>query len=1183
MPVVDAFDSFVGVADRANIAGRVSTSGQVWTANQQTTSTPHPPGAIVSEWLVRSGAQAHYSSFFSSAPPTRQQCTVQFQAADTRRAFGMHGWCTLNGPTIAWHMTFQDNGWAFSTSAGAPAGLVPFTTGQTQGGYTTLATGVNKTFIMDFSGNQITVTLPAGCTVTAGPNVGSNTIVVSDPRVTGMAGDRYCVFEVTGASSTKIKEPKALGITVQDGGEPPPPESSAAGSGWGVVMTPGTAGSTPPPPPPPPPAQPPVAAFTGGQSTVNPAPYYGVFDASTSSDPDGFIETWAWTFGDGTSFTGLNATVSHVYAAAGTYTVTLTVTDNDGLTGTALQQVVMRAHPVASFTSAVTVGLEVAFDATQSSDPDGTVVAYAWAFGDGTTGTGRSPTHIYPRAGTYTVGLTVTDNDGLNASNSSTVTLLVASGAAEAIESPVRSFTEQLLVDWNGNGLFNHELSDMSPYLIEYDTERTLNTALATRLSGSVVGELQATLSSDIGERLSPWRTDQPRYRKPRTGYTVKVTTFIAGEGMRQFTGILRTLSAASGGMLTLRAWDPVDPLYRTVTVPTVIARDAPPPHVLNPGLCAYWLISDALDQVGVRMSPARLTGARMAASMHGSAAPNLGTLDRAWQHQRGKVVAEPVSFGDGQQGTPALANGPVRGANKDTVLADYVMTSPLPLTNVGDTARVVFDARWDATDTQWAVDLRSVIPGRVAPRLLVQAYWNQVLVDVYRTNGQTVTGPANFSMPNAATGVWRRVAVDVRFMTSTTVRARLQVDNGAMQQLTLTVGLASAGNTRISVDNAELRSGTYAASGPRTAQTARIQHLQVGTGEIDATVWAPWSPAADIDTDMAPLALTAGFAGSAYDLLTDLADAEQAAHGFDVTGRYFYRSRSKWRSYTPVWQVTASNALTGLSVEETQERAARTIIVPHYLPVPAVKRVYELSTALRVEARATERLTVQLSDPIIQAPAAAYGFFFDRRFEFVEYAANRLSDGTGDEANLTVTVKLRGGEADITLKNHSGFDVFLVGPSHWEDDGPPRDEFAGQPCLVIQGIAAVLGDEVSVRSEDPTSSSQATHTAPSNVWRQGHALPQALLLDLQSELHHPPPTIEDIDTKGDPRRRLMDCIQLIDPVTGVDDPAHIVSIRSRHSGGAITQTLAVQMVGPPGSWLIGMPGRSEIDLTTYA
>ncbi|MFF1632848.1 PKD domain-containing protein [Leifsonia sp. NPDC058248] len=158
------------------------------------------------------------------------------------------------------------------------------------------------------------------------------------------------------------------------------------------------------------PNQAPTANFTSSQDglTVN-------VDGSTSTDSDGTIASYAWDFGDGGTAT--TATASHVYGQDGTYAVKLTVTDNQGVTGTKTTSVTVAAPPpnqapVAAFTSAVT-NLSVAFDASGSADPDGTVASYAWDFGDGSTGTGVNPTHVYGSAGTFTVSLTVTDGQGL--------------------------------------------------------------------------------------------------------------------------------------------------------------------------------------------------------------------------------------------------------------------------------------------------------------------------------------------------------------------------------------------------------------------------------------------------------------------------------------------------------------------------------------------------------------------------------------------------------------------------------------------------------------------------------------------------------------------------------------------------------------------------------------------------
>ena len=154
------------------------------------------------------------------------------------------------------------------------------------------------------------------------------------------------------------------------------------------------------------PNKPPTAAFTTACTDLTCR-----FDSSRSSDADGKIASYAWDFGDGKTST--EASPSHTYAA-GTYTVTLVVTDDDGSTGSTTGTVTTvepNRAPVASFSSAVT-NLSVAFDATASTDSDGKIVSYGWDFGDGSTDTTATPTHRYAAAGSYPVVLTVTDNDG---------------------------------------------------------------------------------------------------------------------------------------------------------------------------------------------------------------------------------------------------------------------------------------------------------------------------------------------------------------------------------------------------------------------------------------------------------------------------------------------------------------------------------------------------------------------------------------------------------------------------------------------------------------------------------------------------------------------------------------------------------------------------------------------------
>ncbi|WP_375426342.1 PKD domain-containing protein, partial [uncultured Friedmanniella sp.] len=126
------------------------------------------------------------------------------------------------------------------------------------------------------------------------------------------------------------------------------------------------------------PNQAPTAAYTSTCTELVCA-----FDSSTSADADGTIASYAWTFGDGN--TSAEPSPSHTYAANGSYTAALTVTDNKGATNTVTHTVTVARNnvaPVASFTANPT-GLKVAVDGSASADSDGTVASYAWSYGDG--------------------------------------------------------------------------------------------------------------------------------------------------------------------------------------------------------------------------------------------------------------------------------------------------------------------------------------------------------------------------------------------------------------------------------------------------------------------------------------------------------------------------------------------------------------------------------------------------------------------------------------------------------------------------------------------------------------------------------------------------------------------------------------------------------------------------------
>jgi len=179
---------------------------------------------------------------------------------------------------------------------------------------------------------------------------------------------------------------------------------------------------------------PPKASFTASP-TSGQAPLAVSFNASGSSDSDGSITSYAWSFGDGGSSSGVTA--SHTYTSAGTYTARLTVTDDDSSTDSVTRTIQVSSTPVAnnpptaSFTASPTSGdapLAVSFNSSGSSDSDGSITSYAWSFGDGGSSTGATTSHTYNSASTYMAQLTVTDDDGSTDTTTAQIEVLAPSG-----------------------------------------------------------------------------------------------------------------------------------------------------------------------------------------------------------------------------------------------------------------------------------------------------------------------------------------------------------------------------------------------------------------------------------------------------------------------------------------------------------------------------------------------------------------------------------------------------------------------------------------------------------------------------------------------------------------------------------------------------------------------------------
>jgi len=157
-------------------------------------------------------------------------------------------------------------------------------------------------------------------------------------------------------------------------------------------------------------------------------------DASTSDDG---ITEWEWDFGDGTTSTDQHT--SHTFQQNGNYLVLLTVTDRNGDSdSTSVSITVNDTGPSAAF-SLTSSGTDepVNITLTNLSESHDGITSYLWDFGDNHTSTEENPLHTYTQNGTYTVSLTVQEDDDNSDTVTETITIDDTTPEADFAANPV--------------------------------------------------------------------------------------------------------------------------------------------------------------------------------------------------------------------------------------------------------------------------------------------------------------------------------------------------------------------------------------------------------------------------------------------------------------------------------------------------------------------------------------------------------------------------------------------------------------------------------------------------------------------------------------------------------------------------------------------------------------------------
>ena len=292
-----------------------------------------------------------------------------------------------------------------------------------------------------------------------------------------------------------------------------------------------------------------------GANVINSAGKEIRFDGSGSVDSDGEIASYAWDFGDGEKAAG--KIVNHSYKKPGKYTATLTIRDNANVrNSTASDQltVIINYPPVPRAGNDALIAKDevLNFDGSSSSDQDGQILNYRWAFGDGSSTTGARASHSFAAPGQYKVALSVKDNSGTDTDTVSDTMLVIVNAQ------PVAHAGENQLVTASEVKFDGSASKDADGKITRYQWD--------FGDSGSGEGAAPTHVYSKTGTyNVKLTVTDDTNTKNNKNSTDIKVTVNekpIADAGPDQIAALNQEISLNAGksfdpdGQITRFAWD---------------------------------------------------------------------------------------------------------------------------------------------------------------------------------------------------------------------------------------------------------------------------------------------------------------------------------------------------------------------------------------------------------------------------------------------------------------------------------------------------------------------------------------------------------------------------------------------------------------------------------------------------
>lgn len=453
-----------------------------------------------------------------------------------------------------------------------------------------------------------------------------------------------------------------------------------------------------------------------------------------------------------------------------------------------------------------------------------------------------------------------------------------------------------------------------------------------------------------------------------------------------------------------------------------------------------------------------------------------------------------------------------------------------------------------------------------------------------------------SYKVTAAQTGLYMAVAITITKNTATswTYNIDYMVKSGNGNGTEVFTNLGSISN--INLDPAQfIRAGIDI--GDPNAVVAGVQ-ITTESNPIDNR---NYYPTAYIDASLNPLMAAPAVSGDPWSAFQQMASSERGVTGIDEFGNFVFYNRNTLKSFKSgqAYPLNSTKHLAGggLDTEESASALYNHAKVGYTsYNYGARTLVWNQTTPVSIPAKQTLSFeTTPSSDGALFASADLSVVNLPNNGNPNDgnswFRASTTQGGVAEHpGGLVFTIQQTGpGKFRVTIVNTSTVTAWLVTPSNY------TDITVGTPSLWIGGVPVTPADEVKAEYQWPPLNADGTggaasdtflgdqlYDAPSNPYRQVASAANSLAIETVSDGRYPAPLVADIPIHPDPRIPMYTTVRLQDPdFSGIDDYGTIWGMDLSLARGQWSQSISVTMAGPPGQWLLGIAGRSELGQTT--